>query len=160
MNSNWLAQLAPDHPPPPAGWWPPAPGWWAVLTLSLLFVVFVALWWRRQDPFLGCRLAALGEIRHIEEEAYVDEAGAARAIQSVIRRYAIAVFGRERVARLTGEPWLNFIGEQGGSVLAGSAGRSLIAAAFANQHCGQRDDWLIGAREFVQRAARGNRAGR
>jgi Domain of unknown function (DUF4381) len=160
VNSDWLAQLAPDHPPPSAGWWPPAPGWWAVLALSLLLLACVVLWWRRRDPFLGCRLAALREIRNIEEEAFVDEGATARAIQSVIRRYAIAVFGRERVARLTGESWLRFIGDQGGSVLAGTAGRSLIAAAFANQHSGQRDDWLIGAREFVQRVARGNRTGR
>jgi Domain of unknown function (DUF4381) len=159
VNSNWLAQLAPDHPPPPVGWWPPAPGWWAVLTLSLLFLAFVALWSRLKDPYRDCRLAALREIRHIEEEAYVDETATARAIQSVIRRYAIAVFSTERVARLTGESWLSFVGEQGGSVLAGVAGRSLIAAAFANQHCGQRDDWLLGAREFVQRAARGKRTG-
>jgi hypothetical protein len=130
------------------------------LTLSLLFLVFVVLWWRRKDPFQGSRFAALREIRHIEEEAYVDEPVAARAIQSVIRRYAIAVSGREQVARLTGESWLSFIGDQGGSVLSGTAGRSLIAAAFANQHCGQRDDWLVGAREFIQRAARGSHNGR
>jgi Domain of unknown function (DUF4381) len=156
MRSNWMAQLAPDHPPPSAGRWPPAPGWWVVLTLTLLLLAFVILWSHRRDPFRASRRAALREIRCIEKSS-ADEIMAAQALQSLMRRYAIAIFGLRRVARLTGESWLRFVGEQGGSVLAGPAGRSLLAAAFANQQCGERESWLSGARQFVQQAARGDR---
>ena len=33
VTPDWLAQLAPAHAPPPAGWWPLAPGWWVLLML-------------------------------------------------------------------------------------------------------------------------------
>ncbi len=158
MTPAWLSQLAPAHPPPPPGWWPPAPGWW-ILAVLLLATIAVGLWWWR-DPHRRSRRAALRELRAIRAEG-ADAAASARAIESLLRRFAIAMFGGARVARLTGDAWLDFVASEGGAQLAGDAGRSLLAAAFggvANE--AHRECWIAGADAFVRRARHTARAAR
>ncbi|HEY6925184.1 MAG TPA: DUF4381 domain-containing protein, partial [Steroidobacteraceae bacterium] len=84
-----------------------------------------------------------------------DGPAVARATQNLIRRYAVEVFGRERVARLTGEAWLNFVMDAGGEALAGAPGRSMLAAAFGNQAGDDRERWFAAAEGFIRRAGRG-----
>jgi hypothetical protein len=149
MTPSWLSQLAPAHAPPPPGWWPPAPGWWLLAALPLAAIALAILWWR--DPYRRSRRAALRELRAIRA-ADADIAASARAIESLLRRFAIAVFGRPRVARLTGDAWLQFVASQGGAPLAGEAGRSLLASAFGGGASNDRDCWIAGADAFVRHA--------
>ena len=155
MNSDWLAQLAPEHAPPAAGWWPLAPGWWMVLGLIVVIAVgFVCWrrWWR--DPHADARRAALRELQHIRAS---DDDGpvVARAIENLMRRFAMAVFGRERVSRLAGSSWLGFV--SGEANAPASAGESLLAAAFGNSPNDQRHEWIATAEAFVRRSARKRR---
>lgn len=149
MTPTWISQLAPAHEPPPPGWWPPAPGWW-LLAVLLLTTVAAAVWWWR-DPYRRSRRAALRELRAIRVEES-DVVASARAIESLLRRFAIAVFGGARVARLTGDAWLEFVVTEGGAQLAGDAGRSLLAAAFGGVVSGDRECWIAAADAFVRRA--------
>ena len=151
MTPNWLAQLAPAHAPPPPGWWPPAPGWWLLAVLVLGAAAASVYWWR--DPYRRNRRAALRELRAIRAEDS-DVVACARAVESLLRRFAIAVFGGARVARLTGDAWLAFVAAQGGSQLAGEAGRSLLATAFGGGGNDDRECWIAGADTFVRRARR------
>lgn len=149
MSADWLQELAPGHAPAAASWWPPAPGWWVLALLAL--VTIGALWrWLRQ-PERGPRRAALRQLQVIRASD-ADGAAVARATQNLIRRYALAVFGRERVARLTGERWLQFVIDAGGDALAGAPGRSLLAAAFGNHAQDDRELWIAGAEGFIKRA--------
>jgi hypothetical protein len=156
---DWLTQLAPEHAPPPPGWWPPAPGWWVIALLGIA-VVAGLVWWRSRGARLATivqgalwspRRAALDELRVIRESE-TDTVSLARAIQNLLRRYALTVFGRERVARLTGEAWLELVTSEGGERLAGAPGRSLLAAAFGGRATDDREQWLAGAEAFVRRA--------
>ena len=88
-----------------------------------------------------------------------DGAAVARATQNLIRRYALEVFGREQVDRLTGESWLNFVTSAGGEALAGAPGRSMLAAAFGNTSADDREQWIAGAEGFIKKADRARRAG-
>jgi Domain of unknown function (DUF4381) len=129
MNSDWMAQLASEHAPPPPGWWPIAPGWWAVLALLVLGgAIFFCWrkWWR--DPHAKLRRAALRELREIGAR---DDDGpvVARAIEDLMRRYALAVFGRERVASLAGHSWLGFVATEAGLSRQRGAGASASAEA-------------------------------
>ncbi len=154
MTPDPLTQLAPAHAPPAPPWWPLAPGWWIVAAFVLLLLAgFV--WWRR-DPHRSSRRAALRELEHIREDE-ADPRASARAIESVLRRYAMAVFGRERVARLTGKSWLEFVAAEGGTALPSEVGRSLLAAAFGSAASDDREAWLAGADAFVRRAKPGGR---
>lgn len=157
MTADWTSQLAPAHAPPPPGWWPPAPGWWLLALLLLALAVIAA--WRWRDPYRRSRRAALRELRTIRAEDS-DIVSSARAIESLLRRFAVAVFGPSQVARLTGDSWLAFVAAQGGAVLAGDVGRSLLSTAFGGGGDGDRARWLAGADAFVRHARRESRAPR
>lgn len=158
MNGDWLAQLAPEHAPPAPGWWPLAPGWWVLLAVILLIAAVIVCWriWLR-DPHAKVRRAALRELRDIGAS---DDDGpvVARAIESLMRRYAMAVFGRQRVSRLAGNSWLGFVASEAGAPIPDDAGGSLLAAAFGNSPHDQRQQWIAAADAFVRRSARGRRA--
>jgi hypothetical protein len=144
-----MSQLAPAHAPPPPGWWPPAPGWW--LLAALLLAGALAAVWRWRDPYRRSRRAALRELRAIRA-GESDLVTSARAVESLLRRFAIAVFGNTRVARLSGDAWLAFVAAQGGAALAGEAGQSLLATAFGGSASDHRASWLAGADAFVRHA--------
>ena len=151
MNSDWLQQLAPEHAPTPAGWWPPAPGWWGVALLCIVAAAGI-VWWMR-DPRRALRRTALRQLRLIGTSD-ADGAAVARAIQNLMRRYALTVFGHDKVAKLTGESWLSFVIAHGGDPLAGAAGRSMLTTAFGNHVADERQQWLAGAEGFIRRARR------
>jgi hypothetical protein len=157
MTPDWTSQLAPAHAPPPAGWWPPAPGWW-ILAALLLAVIAAGVWWWR-DPYRRKRRAALRELRAIRA-ADSDLVASARAIESLLRRFAIAAFGSAKVARLTGDAWLAFVAAHGGARLEGQAGKTLLATAFGGSASDDRDSWIAGADAFVRQARRRTRGSR
>lgn len=99
---------------------------------------------------------ALQELQHIRASDG-DGAAVARAIQNLLRRYALAVFGRQAIARLTGEAWLQFVAAEGGEALSGHVGRSMLSTAFGNHSTDERDQWTAGAEGFIRRAARKRR---
>ncbi len=147
MNQDWLKQLAPPHAPPPPGWWPPAPGWWLLLMLFAACVVALA-YWRKHKP-QRLRRVALRELRQLETRR-CDDIEFASALQNLLRRYAVAVHGREAVAELSGERWLAFIVAHGGTALSGEAGTSLLHAAYGSRRLNDRAAWLEGARGFLR----------
>lgn len=157
MTQDRTSQLAPAHAPPPPGWWPPAAGWW-LLAVLLLAAAGTAVWWWR-DPYRRSRRAALRELRAIRTADF-DAAASARAIESLLRRFALAVFGSARVARLTGDEWLAFVAAEGGTPLAGEAGRSLLCTAFGGRGGDERECWISGADAFVRHARPKPRASR
>lgn len=148
MNESLLAQLAPAHAPPPAGWWPPAPGWWLLLLVVLGLLVALLAWWRH--PARRLRRAALAELRAIHR-AGLDHAALAQQLESLTRRYAVARFGRHRVARLSGAAWLDFVVAHGGEAWKDDAGRQLLRAAYGGPVEGDRAAWFGGARGFVRK---------
>ena len=128
MNNDWLAELAPEHLPLAPSWWPPAAGWWAVGSV-----------WRSrplQRSWCGGVSRAAGcAARHWRncgacDAREPDLLATASGIQDLLRRYALALFGHEQVARLSGRAWLDFLSLRGGESLAGhrrpgAAGREL-----------------------------------
>jgi hypothetical protein len=164
MMPDWLSQLAPAHAPPAPGFWPPAPGWWALALVALALAGWY--WWA---PARRLRRRALRELRALRaarapaaEPASLDDAALARALESLLRRYALALFGSARVARLCGEAWLLFGARHGGAALAGGTGQSMLRAAFGGgTRCAdseQPGQWLVAAEQFI-RLARAPRAG-
>jgi hypothetical protein len=178
MSTEWLAQLAPEHAPAPPGWWPPAPGWWVSAAIAVTLAGVLIHWWR--NPRRRLLRAALAELQMIRAQT-VDAAATARALENLLRRYALAVFGAEATARLTGDAWLAFVGAHGGRVGAPAAadawGRSLLAACFgggggareggprtaadATPEDGPptsadatRESWFRGAERFLRHAGR------
>ena len=156
MNPDLLAQLAPDHAPPRAGWFPPALGWWLAIACALLLaalILSIVKWWR--EPQRRLRRAAMRELRLIRASP-LQGTEAARAIENLLRRHAVALHGHERVARLAGAGWLEFAGSSGARALAGETGRSLLASAFGRRpgNTLDRDQWLAAAAQFIRHTGR------
>jgi len=151
MSPDFLAQLAPDHAPAAPGWWPLAPGWWVLMLLALVLLVLFLR--SRRDPTRTPRRAALRELAAIER-AQLGDGPTARAVENVLRRYALTVFGHARVARLSGEAWLAFLGERGAPGLEGELGRTLLASAFSARPEPARERWLTAAAAFVRHTRR------
>lgn len=163
MNATLLEQLAPDRAPPPLGWWPLAPGWWALLALFLLGLAMAA-WLRkrtRKPSVKRWQRAALRELAQLQTasvQADIDDAYIAREVQLLLRRYAIARYGRGAVAALSGDTWLTFVVRHGGSDWAGDSGQALLRCAYGGHAAApnrpaspdDRARWLNGARSFIQ----------
>ncbi len=146
-NPDWLARLAPAHAPPPPGWWPLAPGWWC-LAILLVMAVVGAIYWQYLPP-VRLRRTALRELKQLEE-TLADDVALARGLESLLRRFAVARFGRETVANLSGERWLAFVIAHGGDAWAGNAGTSLLRAAYGGAVEADRTRWLAGAQAFLK----------
>lgn len=146
LKTDWLAQLAPPHAPPPPGWWPPAPGWWGLALLLVLIAAGLTYAYRR--PAARLRRAALRELKALER-GQNDDIRLASELEQLMRRYAVAAHGRETVARLSGAAWLAFVAAHGGQALAGEAGQSLLRAAYGSPAGIDRARWFEGARGFL-----------
>lgn len=147
MNEDLLRQLAPAHAPPPPGWWPPAAGWWWLAAMLLLALLALAIWQRR--PARRLQLAALRELERLERSA--DDAALARGVEHLLRRYAVARYGRDAVARLTGRDWIDFLAARGAAPLAGEPGLELLRAAYGGTvAAGSRALWLSAGRGFLR----------
>ncbi len=153
MSNDWLAKLAPEHAPAAPGWWPLAPGWWALVILIVVLLGIGIYWWRR--PAARRRRFARNELRRLRERG-LEPVDAARAIQNLLRRYALAVFGRDATARLSGEAWLEFVVHSGGEAFVGRTGRALLAVAFGDASSAaseaDREGWFDAADQFLRRA--------
>jgi len=148
VTPDWLTQLAPAHAPPPASWWPLAPGWWVLL--ALLALIIAALIYRQLHPATRLRRIALHQLRNLETSTS-DDVTLARELEHLLRRYAVARFGRDRVANLSGERWIAFIVAHGGKAWDGDAGSKLLRAAYGGGISNpDRSNWVMGARAFIK----------
>ena len=147
----WLQELAPSHAPAPTGWWPLAPGWWGLLVVLLAAIAFAILWPRR--PPVRLRRAALRELDQLAAHSSSD-AELAHQLEHLVRRVAIARYGRASVAGLTGPRWVDFVVAHGGADWAGAVGAGLLRAAYGGTSDGtsssERARWLSGARAFFK----------
>jgi membrane protein implicated in regulation of membrane protease activity len=143
-----MAQLAPAHAPPPVSWWPLAPGWWALLALLIAAAVGICMWHRSQPRRL--RRSGLRELAKLEATT-VGDAALARALENLVRRYAVVRYGRETVARLSGSRWLAFAVAHGATQWEGDTGAALLQAAYGGTPLKtERARWVAGARAFLK----------
>lgn len=115
MNPTNLQNLHDIISPEPAAWLPPAPGWYAlgfsIFLLCIWFSVQKYLLWKR-NKYRREALTALGKI-----QKQLADSGQYRQIlpqlPQLVKRTAIAAYGRGRVASLDGRDWLTFLNKTG-----------------------------------------------
>jgi hypothetical protein len=147
LKPAWLAQLAPPHAPPAPSWWPPAPGWWGLAIVVVLALAGIA--YRQTRPAARLRRAALRQLVRLEAQQQ-DDGALAQALEHLLRRYALARYGHDAVAGLSGERWLRFVVGHGGDAWAGTSGTDLLRAAYGGPLAADRQRWLDGARAFIE----------
>ncbi len=107
---NLLSQLKDIHLPENSGWWPPAPGWWIVtviaLTLIWLLARFILRYQRNRKPGKEIRQ----QLMSLDINCPQDQKPAVlQNMSRLVRQYAISQYGREKVAALNGDDWLEFL---------------------------------------------------
>lgn len=117
------------HLPEAVGWWPPAMGWWLLLILIPLFAVSV--WWLykklTQQTVLKSARKLLEEIKESSEP----DMKRLQALSAWLRRVSMTVSGRDKVAGLTGEAWLEALDSSvEGSPFSEGVGRCLADAQY------------------------------
>ena len=115
MTTNPLAGLRDIHLPKAVSLWPPAPGWIILLSLCLILGVLLSLFIHRKlKPFQPKR-ASLLELNLIEfryNKKHLNSIETAAALNQLLKRYCLAVYGRPKVARLYGTSWETFLGDK------------------------------------------------
>jgi hypothetical protein len=109
----------------------------------------VIFWQRRPESRL--RRIALRELSVLEKSA-LDDMLLAHRLEHLLRRYAVARFGRDAVANLAGERWVGFVVAHGGAAWKGEAGANLLCIAYGGTAVADRARWLDGARAFIRGA--------
>ncbi|MEM7168968.1 MAG: DUF4381 domain-containing protein [Pseudomonadota bacterium] len=131
-----LTQLRDIHLPDPVLIWPPAMGWWilAAIIMALVVALWLGIFIRRR----GLAHHALKELSHLEKDrsGHGDLQSFATAVSGLLRRVALARYGRSRVASLTDRDWLQFLSQSGRTQRSshswnGDAGRLLAIAPYA-----------------------------
>lgn len=142
----------------PAPWWPPGPGWWVVLlaALAVLAAIQVYRHWRLLTGGLW-RLDALRRL-HALRRGLTRLSGreAAGQLSELLRRIAMAQYGRRACAGLAGEEWLTWLAARDPNGFPWvEAGRPLIALPYAPRGGGDGLD----LKPLVEAAERWVRAG-
>jgi hypothetical protein len=133
MDPTSLQNLHDIIAPLPSPWLPPAPGWYALgLSLLLLLILFSVqkyLRWR-QNKY---RRDALAELDALTKELIDSNACqlALPRLPQLVKRTAMAAYGRSSVASLSDEDWLAFLDATASTHLfSQGSGRLLNACSY------------------------------
>jgi hypothetical protein len=102
-------QLRDIHGLDPISWWPPAMGVWVGLLLGILLLLLLAVIVRYLIlyPPGSWRSAARAAVRALQRKRHqLTPKETASRLSELLRRIAMARFGREGLASLTGREWL------------------------------------------------------
>jgi hypothetical protein len=110
-----LSELRDIHLPAPIETWPPAIGWWLLALLGVISVVAIGygLWryWRTNQY----RREATAELRQLRQQHTSVSGDYLYRYTNLLKRVALTHYSRARVAALTGEDWVAFLDETGGT---------------------------------------------
>lgn len=120
--------------PAPVPWLPPAPGWYALGLTGLLFLLWGAAVLLRRWRRNAYRRQALAEWAQLEQARAADTAAhlLLPRLAELLKRTALAAYGRGAVAALSGQSWLDFLDRRSGQPLfAETNGRLLELGSYA-----------------------------
>ena len=105
-----LANLNPVFTPDPVRFEPIAPGWYFVFGLLVLFILFILYKLFRRYQLNAYRRSSAKELLKLKPEIGKSNAsGLIQKISTILKVTAFYSFSREKVARLSGEDWQNFL---------------------------------------------------
>ncbi|MCU7801124.1 MAG: DUF4381 domain-containing protein [gamma proteobacterium symbiont of Lucinoma myriamae] len=120
------SKLADIQLPEAITFWPPAPGWWLLLALSIIILFVIIYFIKRKPPIKTATVKQLKsqsmkELHDIKERykaQLIDKEASnysqkkaithasVKELSIFLRRYALSLYHREKVASLTDQQWL------------------------------------------------------
>jgi hypothetical protein len=90
-------------------WWPPGPGWWLTALLAIALVAFL-VWFVREMLRPRWQRDANRQLRRLQMRLNLQDARtSASELSELLRRIAMARYGREKCAGLSGKEWLEWL---------------------------------------------------
>ena len=100
------------HLPDAISWWPPAIGWWILLALVIAAIIFIPKIYRRMTFTPLKKVASLTFNNIIERhKKNNDDMRFIIETSQFLRQTAMSYYGREDVAQLTGEKWVQVLND-------------------------------------------------
>ncbi|MGR8940467.1 MAG: DUF4381 domain-containing protein [Gammaproteobacteria bacterium] len=96
------------HLPEAIGWWPPAIGWWLLVVLVPGLSV-CAFWLYKRLTRKTALKTARKQLAALKHDHTRDDFSKLAELSALLRRVAISIEGRARVASLTGTAWLGYL---------------------------------------------------
>lgn len=138
------------HLPDEIIWWPLAPVWWFVL-LSALFLALLI--YRKHHTATARHKILLNEAQHLLERIsqQQDDQAVIREVSVLLRRTAMSLYGRHRVAGLSAQSWLAFLDKTGGTqAFTDGAGSALLDQPYKKHSQFEREKILGMARQWLE----------
>ncbi len=131
-----LAELRNIHLPDPVSGFPVAPGWWILAVLVLVSSYLIIRWLIRYWLANRYRRAGTRQLNELlkQFERDEDQKKYLANFAILIKRLAMTVYPRERVASLTGEEWVAFLDKSAGSnAFSMGVGQVLMYSAYEKE---------------------------
>ena len=112
MNPDIAAQLKDIQGLDAVSWWPPAGGWWllALALIGLALGLFYLLRHLYRYPPGSWRRDAWRQLRQLRQRSsFLPADQLAGELSVLMRRIAVARYGRDQAAALVGEHWLDWL---------------------------------------------------
>ena len=95
------------HLPDAISWWPPAPGWWILLALIITLLIFIPKLYRRLT-FIPLNKVASLTFKNIVAQYNKTHNDSIFIMETsqFLRQTAMSYYGREDIAQLTGDKWV------------------------------------------------------
>jgi len=150
-----LTELRDIHLPDAVAAWPPAPGWWIAAGIAAV-VATAAIWFVRARR-RSLRRAAIAELARLDAtyRSTSDLPELARGLSALLRRTALARFGRRAVAGLHGSSWIDFLHSAAPARgFPASVGVAMVAAIYARPRPESdrtdADDWVMAVAGWIR----------
>jgi len=125
-----IDQLIDINVPAPVAYTPETVGWWVLLSGVTAAVSLITYFWYRHRQTNRYRQIALAELRRLESAVKGQDAAVGLAqVAILVKRTALAVFPRTRVAHLFGLAWQEFL-QNSGQVDSGPGLDALVHGAY------------------------------
>jgi hypothetical protein len=142
------------HLPPPPSFWPFAWGWWSLLATVLVSLLLVVGLWRWHKKRQAAKKAALALLNL--ERATITPSGA----MELLRQAALSYYPRSRIARLSGEEWLEFLDSQVKEPIFNQSVQTWLAALYQKAPEIEREPLINQCENWIQQALPPKRGGR
>lgn len=146
-----IDQLVDIDVPVPVTYTPETVGWWVLLVCLVAVASLTAYFWFRHRQTNRYRQIALAELHRLESAVCEQDAAVALAeVAGLVKRTALVVFPRARVAHLFGPAWQEFLQDSaridsgpGLDALVGGAYRPSIDPAIGKLAITAARQWIM-----------------
>ena len=144
MNQVDLSKLRDIHLPIEPDFWPLATGWYVLLFLFFILVMLcLILWHNHKNQPLPYALRELEKVRHTKENHL-------KLLSQLLKRVAMAKYGRKEIAPLAEESWQDFLLSAAPDVFTQKQAHLLAFAMYVPQNLPSDDILYLKAQKWIR----------